>query len=54
MTYCDDFDEDKMTIKYMYLYGLDNVRGGSFCRIKLNQEHTKMFLYRRVSSHCYK
>ena len=24
---CDDFDEDKFTLKYMSKYGIDNVRG---------------------------
>ena len=36
---CDDDDEDKMTIQYMRKYGKDNVRGGSFCQIKLNKEN---------------
>ncbi len=31
----DDFDEDKYTLKYMDQYGINNVRGGSFCEIKL-------------------
>ena len=33
---CDEYDEDKYTRKYMDKYGMDNVRGGSFCEIKLN------------------
>ena len=34
---CDDDDEDKYTIQYMRKYGKDNVRGGSFCRVKLSK-----------------
>lgn len=34
---CDDYDEDKYTIKQMEKYGIDNVRGGSFCEITLNE-----------------
>lgn len=36
---CDDYDEDKYTIKYMEKYGINNVRGGSFCSIKLSREN---------------
>ena len=36
---CDDYDEDKYTRKYMDKYGIDNVRGGSFCEIKLNENN---------------
>jgi predicted GIY-YIG superfamily endonuclease len=35
---CDEHDEDKYTIKYMKKYGIDNVRGGSFCELILNDE----------------
>ena len=35
---CDNFDEDKFTIKMMEKYGVNNVRGGSFSRLKLSRE----------------
>lgn len=34
---CDEFDELKYTIKYMSIYGIQNVRGGPFCQINLDQ-----------------
>ena len=34
---CDDYDEDKITLQYMNKYGINNVRGGSFVSIKLNE-----------------
>lgn len=37
---CDTFDEDKYTLKYMQKYGMNNVRGGSFCQIKLSPENS--------------
>jgi hypothetical protein len=36
---CCDFDEDKFTLKYMQKYGINNVRGGTFCEIKLDKEN---------------
>lgn len=39
---CDDFDEDKYTLKYMNKYGINNVRGGSFCELKLNGDQIKV------------
>jgi len=36
---CDNFDEDKYTLKYMEQYGINNVRGGTFCELKLNKDH---------------
>ena len=34
---CDDYDEDKITIKYMDKYGINNVRGGAFVSVKLSK-----------------
>jgi len=36
---CDNFDEDKYTLKYMEQYGINNVRGGTFCELKLNKDN---------------
>lgn len=35
---CDEFDEEKYTLQYMKTYGIDNVRGGSFCQYKLSTD----------------
>ena len=34
---CDDYDEDKYTRIYMDRYGIDNVRGGSYVQVKLDE-----------------
>lgn len=39
---CDDFDEDKYTLMYISLYGIDNVRGGSFCSTTINKKTIKI------------
>ena len=36
-----DYDEDKYTLKYMNKYGINNVRGGSFCELYLSEENQK-------------
>lgn len=38
---CDNYDEDKYTVIYMEKYGINNVRGGTFCQIKLSAENKK-------------
>ena len=39
---CDDYDEDKYTIKYMDKYGINNVRGGAFVSIQLSDDEVKI------------
>jgi hypothetical protein len=39
---CDEYDEDKYTRRYMDTYGIDNVRGGSFCEVILDEFTIKM------------
>lgn len=36
---CDNLDEDKYTLKYMSIYGINNVRGGTFCEIILTTDY---------------
>jgi predicted GIY-YIG superfamily endonuclease/ribosomal protein S13 len=38
---CDQFDENKYTIKYMEKYGINNVRGGSYCKLTLDSNEIK-------------
>ena len=53
---CDDFDEDKWTLKYMEKYGIDNVRGGSFCSIQLSKENKIIInkMLKSTTNKCYK
>jgi len=39
---CDDYDEDKITRQYMDKYGINNVRGGSFVSVKLNNSEKEI------------
>lgn len=46
---CDAFDEDKYTKICMSKYGIDNVRGGSFCQLKFD-DSTRQLLERMLHS----
>ena len=52
---CDPFDEDKYTLKYMEKEGIDNVRGGSFCKIELSDEQIKLInqMIKGASDKCF-
>ena len=52
---CYENDADKYTIKYMEKYGINNVRGGSFCEIKLsdNNRITLNQMIKSVTDKCY-
>lgn len=52
---CDDFDEDKYTLKFMEKYGINNVRGGTFCEIKLSDNNilTLNQMLNTINDKCY-
>ena len=52
---CDDYDEDKYTRKYMDKYGINNVRGGSFCEEKLDESTLKILekMSKSTQNKCY-
>jgi hypothetical protein len=51
----DELDEEKYTLKYMEKYGINNVRGGSFCQIRLSEENmiTLRQIMNSVKNKCY-
>jgi hypothetical protein len=52
---CDHFDEDKWTLIYMNKHGIENVRGGSFCKIFLdrNTQHVISNMITGSTDRCY-
>ena len=52
----DDYDEDKHTIKMMAKYGIDNVRGGTFCKHSLSLEEKVVIglMIKGSTDKCYK
>lgn len=52
----DPLDEDKTTKKYMMEYGIDNVRGGSYTKLELEDWQIKSLNHEFVSTNdlCYK
>lgn len=41
---CSKFDEDKFTLEYMSRYGINNVRGGSFCKLNLDDNDVNVIV----------
>jgi len=39
---CNNFDEDKYTKEYMKKKGINNVRGGTYCKIKLDNDEINL------------
>lgn len=48
----DTFDEDKYVKIYMIKYGIDNVRGGSYSKVNLDQ-HSRRILEREIQTAFY-
>lgn len=45
-----DFDEEMTTYKYMAKYGIENVRGGSWCKVVMTD--TEKMILRRIIYSC--
>ena len=52
----DEFDEEKHTLIAMEKYGIDNVRGGSYCKVKLsqNEKEKAQQTINSIMDKCYK
>ena len=46
---CNEFDEDKIVKNYMDIYGIDNVRGGTYNKLELTSEE-KHFIQKELCS----
>ena len=53
---CDDYDEDKYTRMYMDMYGIDNVRGGSFVSLELDTQTVRQLtqMKRGTNNMCFR
>lgn len=53
---CDAYDEDKYTLKYMNLFGVNNVRGGTFASVTLDRptRETITKMLNGSADRCYK
>lgn len=50
MPHCDEFDEDKFTLKYMALLGIDNVRGGTFKQLNITEDEVNVIIKMIINS----
>lgn len=51
----NNYEEEMYTLKYMNKFGIDNVRGGSFCKIKITDDEKKLInrLINSMYNRCY-
>eukprot|EP00834_Sanchytrium_tribonematis_P005484 NODE_334_length_9322_cov_0.874458.p6 type:complete len:165 gc:universal NODE_334_length_9322_cov_0.874458:5285-5779(+) len=52
----DPFDEDKFVKKYMLQYGIENVRGGAYCKMTLSRSEVEAIKQElnHIQGRCYK
>ena len=52
---CKDHDEQRITQEYMKKYGIDNVRGGPWCRVQLDSDEIRFIkkLIQGENDECY-